>query len=87
MKSVQIRSYFWSVFSRIWTECGESLRIQSECEKIRTRNNSVFGHFLRSDYVAFLLKTEAKIQEGVGNEDCRPSETLETLHLGNITFK
>ena len=64
-----------------------SLRIQSECEKIRTRNNSVFGHFLRSDYVAFLLKTEAKIQEGVGNEDCRPSETLETLHLGNITFK
>ena len=31
VKSVQIRSYFWSVFS---------------C--IRTRNNSVFGHFLRS---------------------------------------
>ena len=81
VKSVQIRSYFCSVFSRV------SLRIQSECEKIRTRNNSVFGHFLRSDYVAFLLKTEAKIQEGVGNEDCRPSETLETLHLGNITFK
>ena len=22
-KSVQIRSFFWSVFSRIWTECGE----------------------------------------------------------------
>ena len=42
---------------------------------------------MRSDYVAFLWKTEAKIQEGVGNEDCRPSETLETLHLGNITFK
>ena len=38
MKNVQIRSYFWSVFSRI----------QSECGKIRTRNNSVFGHFLRS---------------------------------------
>ena len=35
MKSVQIRSYFWSVFS-----C-----IQSEYRKIRTRNNSVFGHF------------------------------------------
>ena len=32
VKSVQIRSYFWSVFS---------------C--IRTRNNSVFGHFSRSD--------------------------------------
>ena len=31
VKSVQIRSYFWSIFS---------------C--IRTRNNSVFGHFSRS---------------------------------------
>ena len=26
-------------------------RIQSECGKIRTRNNSVFGHFSRSDHV------------------------------------
>ena len=35
VKSVQIRSYFWSV----------SLRIQSEYRKIRTRNNLKFGHF------------------------------------------
>ena len=28
---------FWSVFSRIWTEYGEMLRIQSNCVKIRTR--------------------------------------------------
>ena len=64
VKSVQIGSNFWSVFSRIWTEYGEiwsislriqskcgkivSLRIQSECGKIRTRNYSVFGHFSRS---------------------------------------
>ena len=50
VKSVQIRSYFWSVFSRIRNEYGYfvSLRIQSECGKIRTRNNSVFGHFSRS---------------------------------------
>ena len=34
-KSVQIRSYFWSVFS-----C-----IQSKYREIRTRNNSVFGHY------------------------------------------
>ena len=27
---------------------GVSLRIQSECRKIRTRKNSVFGHFSRS---------------------------------------
>ena len=35
VKSVQIRSYFWSVFA-----C-----IQSEYRKIRTKNDSVFGHF------------------------------------------
>ena len=39
VKSVQIQSFFWSVISRI----------QSECGKIRTRNNSVFGHFSRRD--------------------------------------
>ena len=48
VKSVQIRSFLWSVFSRIRTEYGEILRIQSECGKIRTRKNSVFGHFSRS---------------------------------------
>ena len=42
VKSVQIWIFFWSVFS-------VSLRIQSECGKIRTRKNSVFGHFPRSD--------------------------------------
>ena len=35
VKSVQILSYFWSVFS-----C-----IRTEYRKIRTRNNSAFGHF------------------------------------------
>ena len=38
VKSVQIRSYFWSMFSCIWTEY----------RKMRTRNNSVFGQFSRS---------------------------------------
>ena len=38
VNSVQIQSYFWSVFS-----C-----IRIEYRKIRTRNNSVFGHFSRS---------------------------------------
>ena len=38
VKSVQIRGYFWSVFS-----C-----IHSEYRKIRTRNNPVFGHLSRS---------------------------------------
>ena len=53
VKSVQIWIYFWSVFSCIWTEYGEiwSLRIQSEYRKMWTRNNSVFGHFSRSEGV------------------------------------
>ena len=38
MKSVQIRSYFWSVFS-----C-----IRTEYKKIRTRKIFVFGHFSHS---------------------------------------
>ena len=46
-KRVQIRSFFWSVFSRISTEYGE----------IRTRKNSLFGPFLRSDQLGFLEKT------------------------------
>ena len=37
-KSVQMRSHFWFVFSFIRTEY----------RKIRTRNNTVFGHFSRS---------------------------------------
>ena len=39
VKSSQIRSFFRSVFSRIRTEY----------RKIRTRKNSVFGHFLYSE--------------------------------------
>ena len=38
VKSVEIRSFFWSIFS-----C-----IQSEYRKIQTRKNSVFWHFSRS---------------------------------------
>ena len=49
MKSVQIQSYFWFVFSRIRTEyLLLNLRIQSQYRKIWTRNNSLFGHFPRS---------------------------------------
>ena len=46
MKCVQIRSFSWSVLSRIRTEYRDAN--QSECGKIRTRKNSVFGHFPRS---------------------------------------
>ena len=54
LKSVQIWSFSWSVFSCIWTEYGDlrskspySVRIQ----EIRTRKDSLFGHFSRSDVI------------------------------------
>ena len=57
VKSVQKRSFFRSVFSRIRTEYEEirSIRTyQSECGKIRTIKNSVFGHFPCSGTYRFL---------------------------------
>ena len=67
VKSVQIRSYFWSMFSLMWSEYGEilrihfvSLRIHAKCGKIRTRNNSAFGHFSPSERIKssyLLLRT------------------------------
>ena len=64
VKSVQIRSYFWYLFSHIRSEYGEryfvSLRIHSKCGKIRTRNNSVFGHFSRNGFCQSKLKREKK---------------------------
>ena len=51
MKSVRIRSCFWSVFSYIRTEY----------RKIRTKNNSVFGHFSCS-----VLETYLKWQYATG---------------------
>ena len=44
VKNVQIRSFFWSLFSCIWTEY----------RKIRTRKNTVFGHFSRSGILKLL---------------------------------
>ena len=35
MKSDQLRSFFWSVFSRIWTEYGEILRISLYSVRMR----------------------------------------------------
>ena len=57
VKSFQTRSFFWSVFSPIWTEYGD-LRSKSpysvQIREIRTRIYSEFGHFL-SSVLHFLL--------------------------------
>ena len=53
VKSVQIRSFFWSIVS-----C-----IQSEYRKIRTSKNSVSGYFLRSE--SFLLTVFGPAEVGL----------------------
>ena len=60
VKSVQIRS-FYSV----------NLRIQSEYRKIRTRKNSVFGHFSRSGYNRKKLNRGANSEVGENPHLCR----------------
>ena len=46
VKSIQMRSYFWSEYRKIRTRNNSVyLPIQSDNRKIRTRNNSIFGHF------------------------------------------
>ena len=37
--------FFWSVFSRIWTEYGEIRSIRSECGKIRTKKTPDTDNF------------------------------------------
>ena len=63
VKCVQKRSFSSSVFSRIRTEYGVSLCIQSECRKIRTRKNFVFGHFSRSVRLPNLTKHSPSINK------------------------
>ena len=64
---------FWSAFSRIWTEYGEILHIQSKCEKIRARTTSNIPPFLRkksqgmhlfSEKSYFLMQTQFSLRIG-----------------------
>ena len=48
VKSVQIRSFFWSVFSRFWTEYGDlrsKFLYSVQKRKNTDQKNSAFGHF------------------------------------------
>ena len=75
VKSVQIRSFFWSVFSRMRTEYSVSLRTQSECRKIRTRRDSVFGHFprrLRGLFLIHLSQFVWTVNKLIGFYEMRP---------------
>ena len=46
--------FFWSIFSHIWTEYGEILRISPYSVRMREntdQKNSEYGHFSRSDTI------------------------------------
>ena len=65
LKSVQIRCFFGSVFSCIWTEYIEILRISLYSVQMwenTYQKNSVFGHFSHSDGIpiVFGLNSENK---------------------------
>ena len=53
VKSAQIRSYFWPLF----------FSTRTEYKKIRTRNNSVFGHFSRSAHQSELKQRLASVHK------------------------
>ena len=86
VKSVQIRRFFWSVFSlfRLNAEIYRvSFRIQFEYGKIRTRKNFVFGHFSRSG----LLETGIeKSPYTLGNMTNHAVFSFFTLVLVNYIF-
>ena len=66
MKSVQTRSFsgpYFPTFGLNTGRYGVSLRILSECGKIRTRKNSIFWHFSRSVTVHFHLCLNVNLEK------------------------
>ena len=59
--------FFWSVFSRIRTEYGVSLRIQSECGKIRTRKTPNTDTFHVVQMTGFYMKCNTGLNWVKGN--------------------
>ena len=64
MKSVQIRSFFWSVFSRIWTEYGEILGISPYLVRMRENTDQkklrTWTHFTQCDSLQILNIFDSK---------------------------
>ena len=70
--------FFWSVFSRIWTEYGEKLRIFSFSNQMwenTDQSNSKYGHILRcvrhSILVEHLQFCQASLIETFQKQPCR----------------
>ena len=84
VKSAQIRSFFWSVFSLIRTEYGKILCIQCECGKIRTRKSSVFGHFSRSVLRCYISSGSSYCYSSLQKYVCITIVTVTRFHHGRF---
>ena len=95
LKGVQIRSFFWAVFSRIQTEYGEiglnterygvTLRIQSECRKIQPKKNSISGHFLCSDWFCNIFYLWYYLIDELSVSICKKIELL--VKITNLFYR
>ena len=61
VKSVQIRSFFRSVFSRIWTEYGDLRSISPHSLRIRENTDQKKTPYLDTFHAVYCLKTGKKI--------------------------
>ena len=59
-----------NIFDFIWKESLSEKCIRTEYEKIRTKNNSVFGHFSRSEYVEDFKLKHLLLSEIFAGEIC-----------------
>ena len=90
VKSAQIRSYFWSdfpIFGLNTEICGVNLRIQFEYKKMRTRNNSVFRHFLPSAIILWSFEIFLKFPNFQRSLVLRCSATCEELRIYQFITK
>ena len=60
VKSVQIQSYFWSIFSSIWTECKKKKKKKNGPEK--TLHLDTFYTQCSSEYKAFAIRETLQIK-------------------------
>ena len=78
---------FWSVFSHIWNEYGEILRIQSECEKIWNRTTPMWTLFIWSLFTLQVIFYKYKIKMRCKNHSYKTGDSnciFEDNHNQNL---
>ena len=89
VKSVQIRSFFWSRFSRIDTGYGEILHISPYSVRMRentNQKNSVNGKFSRSARVCTMLSQLSKTAPRNQRDDSKEDDIYSSSHMFGRAF-